>query len=176
MGGGDRNRGETGHRGESFKLSRFDGDFWGIDTLPAASVGGGRLGVVAEERVLVVGADVGPVDLVDRAGLGSCWLFFRDLVPGARGVFDLAGRVGDGSREARGDGAADEAAELCEGCDVACLVDGHDSVRGVTVLVVDSRERVGCEERLLASVEPFPIFVVDLSMAADMGGESSRGG
>jgi hypothetical protein len=58
------------------------------------------------------------------------------------------------------------------------LVDGHDSVLelGVTVLAVDSRENVGLEERVLASVEALPVFVVDLSMAAaDMGGESRRG-
>jgi hypothetical protein len=52
------------------------------------------------------------------------------------------------------------------------LVDGHDSVLGVTVLVVDSRESVGLERRALAFVEALPIFVVDLSMAADMGEES----
>lgn len=57
------------------------------------------------------------------------------------------------------------------------MVDGHDSVLGVTVLlvVVDSRESVGLEKRELASVEGLPIFVGDLSMAADMG-EWSKGG
>lgn len=56
--------------------------FWGIDTWLVLLAGAGRLGVVAADRVLPAGAEVGPVDLVDRAGLVSCWLFFRDLVPG----------------------------------------------------------------------------------------------
>lgn len=169
IGGGDRSRGETGHLGASLKFSTIvDGDFCGIDTSPLELAGAGRLGVVAAERVFVAGADVGPLDLVDRAGLRSCWLFLRDLLPGVLEVVDLRGRVGDGSRDGRGDGAADEAAELCDGCDIPCLADGHDSVLGVTVLVVDSRDSVGLEARVAASVEALPIFVVDLSMAADM--------
>ena len=63
---------------------------------------------------------------------------------------------------------ATELCEVCEGCDIPWMVDGHDSVLGVTVLVVDSRESVGLEERglALASAEALPIFVVDLSIAA----------
>jgi hypothetical protein len=82
IGGGDRNRGETGHLGVSFRFSTIvEDNFWGIDTWLLELAGAGRLGVVAAERVLVAGAEVGPVDLIDRAGLVSCWLFFRDLVP-----------------------------------------------------------------------------------------------
>jgi hypothetical protein len=113
MGGGDRKRGEIGHLGVSLKFSaRVEDDFWGIDTLLPEFDGAGRLGVVAAERLLVAGADVGPLDLVDRAGLRSCWLFLRDLVPGVLEMVDLNGRVGDGSRDGRGEGAADEVAEL----------------------------------------------------------------
>jgi hypothetical protein len=172
IGGGERNRGETGHRGASPSrmLSRVVGDFWGINTLLLGSAGAGRLGVVAADSVFDVFAKVGTPDLVDRAGLSSCWLFFRDLVPEAREALDLTARAGDDSLEARGDGITEEAPGPWDGCDV-CLVDGQDSVLlvGVTVLVVDSRESVGCEERLLASVEPLPIFALDLSMAAYMG-------
>jgi hypothetical protein len=143
IGGGDRNRGETGHLGVSFKFSTIvDDSFWGINVaLLLELAGAGRLGVVEADRVLVAGADVGPADLRDRGGL--VWLFFRDLVPGGLEAVDRCGRVGDGSREARGEGVADDAAELCDGCDVPWLVDGHDSVLGVTVLVVDSWESVG---------------------------------
>lgn len=174
IGGGERNRGETGHRGASPSriLSRVVGDFWGINTLLLGSAGAGRLGVVAAESVFEVLAKVGTPDLVDRAGLSSCWLFFRDPVPEARGALDRTGRAGDDSLEARGDGITEEAPEPWASCDV-CLVDGQDSVLvvGVTVLVVDTRENVGCEERLLASVAPLPIFVLDLSIM----GKKSRG-
>lgn len=54
------------------------------------------------------------------------------------------------------------------------MVEGHDSVLGVTVLAVDSRESVGLDKRALAFVEALPIFVVDLSMAAADMGEDSR--
>lgn len=77
--------------------------------------GAGRLGVVAADRVLVDGAEVGPLDLMDRAGLRSCWLFFRDLVPGGLEVLNRRGRVGEDSREGRGEGTVDDAAELWEG-------------------------------------------------------------
>jgi hypothetical protein len=102
-------------------------------------------------------------------------VFFVGLVPLVLGAVDLADRTGDGSRDARGEDTAEEAAEPCDGCD-GCLVDGHDSVLAVRLMVlvvVESREKVGCgcedEERLLASVEPLPILLVvfDLSMVAD---------
>jgi hypothetical protein len=104
-------------------------------------LGVGRLGVVEADKVLTAGAEVGPADLKERAGL--VWLFFRDLVPGDLGRAVRCGRVGDGSREPRGEGVADDAAEVCDGCEVLWLVDGHESDRGVTVLVVDSRESLG---------------------------------
>lgn len=57
----------------SFKFSTIVEDsFWGIDTWLLGLAGAGRLGVVAADRVLVAGAEVGPVDLIDRAGLISC--------------------------------------------------------------------------------------------------------
>lgn len=71
--------------------------------------------MLEEERVLddVVGA--GGLDLAGRVGLGSCWLFLRDLRPltllddAARRVF----RVGDGSREAIGDCVTELLVEDC---------------------------------------------------------------
>ena len=112
-GGGDRNLGETGHLGVSLKFSTAVGDdFWGIDPLPLEVEGAGSLGVVAADRVLLEGAEVGPLDLKDRAGLRSCWLFLRDLVPGAEEAVGLRGRDGEGSREGLGEGTVDDAAEL----------------------------------------------------------------
>ena len=89
IGGGDRNRGETGHRGVSFRFSTMvEESFWGIDTLLLEVLGAGRLGVVDADNDLVAGTEVGPVDLIDRAGLVSCWLFLRDLVPWGLGTVD----------------------------------------------------------------------------------------
>lgn len=142
------------------------------------AVGAGKLGVVAADNCLDMFARLGMLDLIDRAGLTSCCAFFVDLVPVVRGAFGLADRAGDGSRDARGEGTAEEAADPWDSCD-GCLVDGHDSVLPVglmVLVVVESGEKVGCEdeERLLASVEPLPILlVVDLSMVANM--ESSKG-
>lgn len=54
------------------------------------------------------------MDLVDRAGLTSVWLFLRDLEIGgpvelflADVVVLIEGLVGEGSRDGRGDGAAE---------------------------------------------------------------------
>lgn len=56
------------------------------------------------------------------------------------------GRVGEGSREWRGEGAAEEEVDVVEVCEV-CEVnfEGHESVFGVMVAVleVDSRDNVG---------------------------------
>lgn len=69
-----------------------------------------------------------------------------------------SGRVGEGSREASGEGAADDEVEVPEVCDAN--LEGHKSVLGVivTVLDVDSRERVayGAKEALLGDSEREP--------------------
>lgn len=80
-------------------------------------VGAGKTGVVAADSCLDMFARLGMLDLIDRAGLTSCWVFFVDLVPVVRGAFVLAGRDGDGSRDARGEGTTEEAADPCDGCD-----------------------------------------------------------
>lgn len=81
-------------------------------------------------------------------------------------MLDLVGLVGEGSREARGDGAADDWAEVWDDCD-GSLLESQDSVVLGVRTADDSREGVGCEERL-ASVEPLLVFC-DLSMTASYG-------
>lgn len=78
-GGGDRRRGETGHRGLSLAgVSEFDGYFWGPVSLPSGSdEAGRRLGVVAAERILE-GVWRGMWDRGVLAGLVSWWLFLLD--------------------------------------------------------------------------------------------------
>lgn len=83
----------------------------------------------------------------------------------------LAGLDGEGSREGRGEGAADDCAEVWEDWDAS--LEGQESVLGVMV-VDDSRERGGWENRL-ASVAPPLLVFCDLSMAADTGEGSTRG-
>jgi len=119
---------------------------------------GRSAGVVPEERVREddVGRD-GWLGLTDRDGLISCRLFFRDLDPAATDP-DPAGVVnearvfvlewvltGDCSRDASGEGAPDDGADvLLDGCDAN--LDGHESVLGVIVVVladVESRESEG---------------------------------
>ena len=114
MGGGDRNLGDTGHRGDSLRCSNDVGDFIGTGALMFGSdMAGRRVGVFVDERILEVEVDEGPVlfGLVAREGLVSCRLFFRDLVPGfVDEARELAvrerGRVGDVSREGREDDTA----------------------------------------------------------------------
>ena len=125
------------------------------------------MGVVADDSVLepVVDKDMLP-GLVDLKGPGSWRLFLRDrgtAPPAAGGPREgarddvvlwvvwarLRGRVGEGSRDAKGEGATDEARET-EDADVAVVcevsLEGHESVLGLTVaaeLEVDSRDSVG---------------------------------
>lgn len=146
MGGGDRSLGETGHLGDSRRCSNVAGDLMGAPTLEVKSEADGRrVGVLADDRVLDAGAGPGWLCLADREGLRSCWLFFRERRPEfADDVRDVAvrdsGLVGEGSRDAKGDGAADDEEDGAEFCDVS--LDGPDPVMGVIVaaLVEDSRE------------------------------------
>lgn len=121
---------------------------------------------MADESVLEPVADKDMLPgLVDLDELGSWRLFLRDRgtapepAAGPReGARDgglwvvwarLRGRVGEGSREAKGEGATDDARET-EDADVAEVwevsLEGHESVLGLTVaaeLEVDSRDSVG---------------------------------
>jgi hypothetical protein len=186
IGGGDRSLGETGHRGDSRKCSWAAGDLTGAPRAGSV-VTGSRVGVVVEERVLTAEGAVGMLGRPTREGLTSWRLFFRDLVPGfvedARETFVRErGRVGDGSREANGEGAADEDAEALEVWVVN--LDGHESVFGVivAVLVVDSRDSVGNgvwaallgERERLGSLEPFATLA-DLSIFACIQGFGGAG-
>lgn len=141
----------------------------GAGALTFRSVAAGRkVGVVADDSVLepVVDKDMLP-GLVDLEGLGSWRLLLRDrgTAPPAAGPREgarddaavvlwvvcarLRGLVGEGSREAKGEGATDEAretedADVAEVCEVS--LEGHESVLGLTVaaeLEVDSRDSVG---------------------------------
>lgn len=107
-GGGDRNRGETGQRGPSFKCSAVTGDFCGAAALTVASIcTGPRSGVAVAWILPPVGA-LGVVCLDARDGLVSCGACFRDLVLEALGV-DLGspersnGRSGEVSWEGEGE-------------------------------------------------------------------------
>lgn len=69
----------------------------------------------ADDKLLEFGAGPGMLDLIWRAGLSSCWLFLRGLEPASlldeealRGL-----RVGEDSREARGEEATELSAEDC---------------------------------------------------------------
>jgi len=150
MGGGDRNLGETGHLGDSRRWSIVVGDLMGAPTLELRSeVDGRRVGVSADDSVLDAGASAGLACFAERDGLRSCWLFFLERMPEfADEVREVAvrdnGRVGECSRDGRGDGAAEDEVEVPDVCEVN--LDGPDSVMGVTVAVLaeDSRENVGC--------------------------------
>lgn len=160
-GGGDRSLGETGHRGDSRRRSWVVGDLTGALVLDSEAAGR-RVGVVEEDRVRTVEDRAGLAGRPAREGLRSVMLFFRD--PGA-GVVEEAremlvldkGRAGDGSREASGEGAAEDEAEWED--DVCETRRGHRSVLGVMVAVleVDSRESVGRRVGVLVgeSAEPF---------------------
>lgn len=149
IGGGDRNLGETGHRGDSLRCSNTVGDLTGTGALICGSdVAGRRVGVLLDESVLEVDEVAVLFGRVKREGLVSWRLFFRDLFPGvADEPRELAvrerGRVGEGSREGSGDGAADVGADGAGFCELD--LEGHESVLGVTVamLDVDSRGSVG---------------------------------
>jgi hypothetical protein len=89
----------------------------------------------------------------------------------ADGVREVAvrgeGLVGEGSRDGRGDGAADDELDVAAVCEEN--LDGPDSVIGVIVAVLaeDWRENVGCAVwlGLWASDGPVDMFG-DLSMSA----------
>jgi hypothetical protein len=149
------------------------GDLTGAPTLELRSDADGRsVGVLEEESVLDPGAGAALACLADREGLRSCWLFFLERIPEfADDVREVAvrdsGLVGEGSRDARGEGAADDEVDVAEVWDAN--LDGADSVIGVIVAVLadDSREYVGCAGWLAsrASDDPGGMFG-DLSMSA----------
>lgn len=100
------------------------------------------------------------------------------VVDDARDMLVLdSGRVGEGSLDANGDGAADDEVEAPDACEVS--FDGHESVLGVIVAVleVDSRDSGGNgawaallgERERAASGEPFATLD-DLSMFARIQG------
>ena len=151
----------------------------------ASDVEGSSVGVEEAERVRCA-EDAGMLERPVRIGLLSCWLFFRDLVPGepAAGTFDelvlIVGRMGDVSREGSGEPVADVDTEVAPETWDACL-GGSESVLRSDVLD-DSRSGVGCAGWALPvggcrpRAAPSAIFVVDLSMAAVLwgSGEDTR--
>jgi hypothetical protein len=173
MGGGDRNRGDTGHLGDSRKWSIVVGDLTGAPALELGSeVDGRRVGVLAEESDLDPDAGGPLACFADREGLRSCWLFFLERIPEfADEVREVAvldnGLVGDGSRDTRGEGAADDEVDVADVCDVN--LDGPDSVIGVIVAVLadDSRVYVGWASWLASGTSDVPGDMFgDLSMSA----------
>lgn len=154
----------------------------GAGALTFRSVAAGRkVGVVADDSVLEPAVDKdtlpGLVDLLEGAGSWKLFLRDRGAAPPAAGPREgarddaavglrvvgarLAGLVGEDSREAKGEGATDEARETEEEggggaaaaadvaevvCEVSLLEEGHGSDLGLTVaaeLEVDSRASVG---------------------------------
>jgi hypothetical protein len=101
----------------------------------------------------------------------SWWLFFLERIPefadeAREEAVRESGLVGEGSRDARGDGAADDEVDVAEVCEAN--LEGPDSVIGVIVAVLaeDSREYVGCAFWLPGpSDDPAGMFG-DLSMSA----------
>lgn len=114
-GGGLFSLGLTGQRGVLLAGSLGIDCFWGTgDRMVMSEVEGSNWGVDVVDRVLGNVVVVLWLDLVDRAGLTSVWLFLRDLETGAPVELVLAdagvlieGLEGEGSREARGDGLAE---------------------------------------------------------------------
>ncbi len=149
----DRSLGETGHLGDSRRCSIAVGDLMRAHLMfEARSEADGRsVGVLADDSVLDAGADAGAGDwlaFADRGELRACWLFFLERMPEladeAREVAPRdSGLVGEGSRDGRGDGAADDDEDAADGCEAN--LDGPDSAMGVIVAVLaeDSREYVG---------------------------------
>lgn len=114
FGGGERSRGETGHRGDSLRCSALMGDLKGPEATRVPSVTRGpNLGVdpadilPADEAVCAVAFDI-------RVGLVSDGLDFRSF-GGTAGAEEAlweweraSGLSGEGSREVKGeDGAVD---------------------------------------------------------------------
>lgn len=118
-GGGDRSLGDIGQRGVS-RISGLVEDFWGTGAFIVESEAVGcRGGIDAADNARWVAAAEGGfgVEVVERAGLTSCELFFLDRP----GPFDVrpevvdfrVGLFGDASREAAGEFAADFACFVC---------------------------------------------------------------
>lgn len=117
LGGGDFNRGDTGHRGESLDNSDATETFCGTGVRSTGSEfdGGGNEGVVAEESCCRGVEGAGTV-VLDLDGLGSWILFLRD--PAGVGDVRLAlpvlaeGRVGDVSLDCAGDAVSEVEADV----------------------------------------------------------------
>lgn len=115
FGGGDRNRGDIGHRGLSLESVGTTPFFCGVEACCASLTPGGRAGVAEVDRLRAAAVCVGICDLEGRVGLRSCWLFLRERVPERR-LEEVAFRIrrpGEASREGLGvvplELAADEA-------------------------------------------------------------------
>lgn len=116
-GGGDRRRGDTGHRGLSLSSALKTG-FCGVGAwiccCCCCSWEGASVGVLVEDNERD-GAAEDKLGRVVREGLLSVWLFFRDRLPGKRfAEAVLRGRrVGEESLEAKGEGPTELLAEDC---------------------------------------------------------------
>lgn len=130
-GGGERRRGEMGHRG----LSRGCSGFWGPDArmVEASDVVGSKVGIVAEERApSFCVAGVGMLVRL-RDGLVSCWLFLRDRVAGVAeaDVADCCADVfGNVDKEAVGAGDGRIAAPVDAAAAVATFMALCDRAEG----------------------------------------------
>jgi hypothetical protein len=161
-GGGDRSRGETGHRGLSGAKDDLCDWYW------ASWETGCRVGVAVAERLR--GGSVGPgiLVLVCRDGLMSCWLFLRDLLSLSL-VLEavLRGwRAGEASREARGEWVVELlAVETLEDWPSGYAKVDASGGPGWRIAVVVAM--AGCETPGAASVTGD-----DLSMTAGVGRES----
>lgn len=128
-GGGERSRGETGHRGLSLKSGGAKG-FRGVgDWIFISSAAGCKGGMAVDDRLLGVEACPDTPGRTGRCGLRSCWLFLCDLGP-LRRVADVVLRgfcVGDGSREGSGECVDELFADDCFddlALSVVAMVDG----------------------------------------------------
>lgn len=117
IGGGDRSRGEIGHRGESLMSGRI-AIFCGCGAMMAGSDDEGlRVGMLATDSALCTdaldGTFAAAAALADRDGLGSWeWVFLDRPFP-VLTVADLTvGLAGDDSREGFGDAVFDGGCEL----------------------------------------------------------------
>lgn len=104
VGGGDRNRGDNGHRGLSFGSAGAKPFLCGVAGWCGSLAAGGNKGVAEVDRLRAAAVCVGICDLERRVGLRSCWLFLRERVPERR-LEEVAFRIrrpGEPSREALG--------------------------------------------------------------------------
>lgn len=108
--------------------------------------------MLADDRVLDVVAGAVLFCLASRVGLRSCRLPFRERIPACTAeVRELLVRdnvrVGEASRDVRGDGVAEDEVDAAEACDVNLV--GAASVFWVIVAVLvvvladDARDSVG---------------------------------